>query len=293
VQDELIRNCTVDGNASLANGNGGHFVTIESTDSRACDFNGQLTIRSGRGPQSVTMTGVRVYGKAQVLSSAGNTSALVQSAAGRQTIFGSALTIRSGLGLDSVTLKDGMFAGWVTLFVSIGGSAISVSGSTFGNNLEVRAFAGADTVQLASSSIARRFLISTGDGDDTLRIDNTQFGDKIDVQFGRGNDALLIQGQPTVLDRGTSFFNGGRVLMGAGTDVLAIGVSDNVVRLATSTSLLFIKGGIGLGTVGLFDGFDGFGALGCGSLLRPFGGGLAFGSCVAFGTGLQPAGLRF
>ena len=192
------------------------------------------------------------------------------------------LTVTGSSEADRITLQPGVQAGTIQISVEGGtvnnaAGPITLSGLTkhfqvnlgsgddvlivqgfnsskpLPKNFVVDAGAGADLVEISNIRVNGATSILLGTGSDTLKVDDSQFAKKVTLNAGDGNDGILVDRRHGFSST-TSFLHKTNVQLGAGTDVLRVGVDGDATRKASFAKPVVLNGGTETDTLALATG---------------------------------------
>jgi hypothetical protein len=171
-------------------------VTAGAGDDRmelaGLDLAGALTMKLGRGVDSVILQDVRVQGTAQI---EGGRDRDVLTVRGFSRFRGQ-LVVEAGKGADEVTLTNVTLSAGARLDVGRDGDTVLVHLSALdaGQAMVVRGGKGDDLVTLVGSDFFGDVALDLGGDDDDVRIQDCDFAREFEADGGRGDDALDFDG---------------------------------------------------------------------------------------------------
>lgn len=190
--------------------------TIALADSAILEgVTGNVTIRTGSGDDSVSLDGPTVAGRVLINTGKGDNTILVDG-----TNVGKTLTILNGPDDDQTMIIDSTILGKTLVKSASGNDGVTMQNNTIGGDL----------------------AIAAGHDDDLVTLDDLQVAGKLLLNTGRGADTVNVERSP-VAGGPQSYFAGGNIRLGTGTDILHIGVAGEIGHQANFASTPTVHAG--------------------------------------------------
>src|SRR5207244_4363579 len=108
---------------------------------------------------------------------------------------------------------------------------------------------GDDTIEVNGATVNGAASIKTSSGTDVVRLDDVTFNDPLHLNLGAGSDRLLIETLNT--GAASTFAQKMWIALGAGDDLLDVGIDHDVNDFAVFNGMVRVSGGSGVDTVAL------------------------------------------
>lgn len=125
-----------------------------------------------------------------------------------------------------------------------------IGGHALPKNLTIEAGDGADVIDLQNVHVNGVASLNSGAGNDNVWVDDSLFVKKVSVDAAEGDDGVLID-RRTGFAGSTQFNHKLSVLLGAGTDVLRVGIDGDASRRASVSRPASINGGTETDTIAI------------------------------------------
>ncbi len=184
-----------------------------------------VAVEMGGGSDSVTMSGVSLPGDLSI----------------------------GGRGTDTLALGDVHVAGTLNIQNnSAFGITGSIAGTTVGKSLIIHGGAGGNTIAMESIVVQRQTHITGGRGIDHLTIDDAVFHGGVFICTGRSADVVQISAHGATPASAASFDGPVSMFLGAGNDILQLGVNSNAGDRSIFSGAVHFHGGAGFNTLADF-----------------------------------------
>lgn len=152
-------------------------------------------------------------------------------------------------GADTLTIdntdveKSLMIRNTSSLLTSV--TTTTIADTVIGKNLLIAAGPGGEDITLASAIVHRETDIVTGKRSATVTIDDSIFVHDVRVLTGRNADAVLIETEVDPTHSRTRFGGPTSITLGAGDDLLQLGVANQIGSRASFADTVNLDGGAG------------------------------------------------